>query len=400
LDLPIKRFADFVSAMAADWANSQNIQPILPEGDPLLAVFESTSSQLLFIQAQIQLVMALARAQTSSGADLDTFYGQFGFLRIGGVSASGQETFGAFVPAANQVVIPIATIVQSPGGGITYQVVADPTNPNYSSTLLGYVLASGQSTVSVTIQATSPGTAFNVAGGQLTQLATTLPGIDYVTNPSAISNGTANETDASYSLRFLLWLNSLSKAIATAIEAAILGVQTGLIYRICDQAAYVSGAIVINKPGQFVVIVDDGSGSPPSSLLTSIYNAVNAVTGFTIQATVIGVTDTTINVGMTIVTQADADHAADASTVQAALTTFLNGLSLNAYPTNASGQPSGVLTGNETATISLTRLAQVAYDATSDVVNVPTSSITINSVNADLTLSLPNIPRAGTITVS
>ena len=91
--LPSKTQAEFVSAIVANWATSLGFQPTLQDGDSLLALMQSIAAQLVFLQAQVQLVNALARAQTSTGADLDSFYAQFGFTRLPGQMAEGPVVF-------------------------------------------------------------------------------------------------------------------------------------------------------------------------------------------------------------------------------------------------------------------------------------------------------------------
>jgi hypothetical protein len=397
--LPSKRFDDFVSSMAASWATAIGVQPVLPTGDPTLAMFEAVAGQLLFLQAQVQLVNAVARAQTSVGADLDTFYGQFGFKRLPGVAATGSVTFAKLTPAATPVNIPAATVVQTLGGAITYTVVADTGQPTWSASQNAYVLPTGGTSLTATVQATAAGTAYNVAKNQLVQIAATVPGIDTVTNPAAITNGINPESDTAYSLRFVLWLNSLSKAILPAIEAAVQSVQQGLIYNIVEQQNFYNQTMAFTDdasfssngpigvaaphfdPGNFYIVVDDGSGSPPQSLITNVFNAVNAVRGFTIRFQVFAPIIVTANVSLSITTAPGADHPTAVAAVQTAIQNYINGLSLKA------------------SSVPLTRLAQVAYDASVNVVNVPLSSITINNLAADLQLSAIEVPRAGVISV-
>ena len=59
------------SDMVAAWAAFVGVTPVMQSGDGLLALFQSVSIELDFIQQQIQAVQKLVRAQTSSGADLD-----------------------------------------------------------------------------------------------------------------------------------------------------------------------------------------------------------------------------------------------------------------------------------------------------------------------------------------
>ena len=47
----------------------------------MLAFWQSVAMQLDYLQAQINLVLALVRSQTCVGPDLDNWMAQFGFTR-------------------------------------------------------------------------------------------------------------------------------------------------------------------------------------------------------------------------------------------------------------------------------------------------------------------------------
>src|SRR5580698_9717717 len=111
--------------MVATWAAQTGTTPTFSSGDILLAWWQSVGIQLDFLQAQVQLVVALSRAQTSSGADLDSWMAQFGFVRLGATFADGPIVLSRAVAAAVAIVLPVGTIVQTVGGAIQYEVVAD-----------------------------------------------------------------------------------------------------------------------------------------------------------------------------------------------------------------------------------------------------------------------------------
>jgi len=390
--------------MVTAWTTSLGFQPTLVSGDPLLALMQAVSAQLVFIQAQIQLVNAVARAQTSAGTDLDTFYGQFNFTRLPGTMPTGNEVFTKLTPAVGDVLIPAGTIVQTPGGAIQYQVVADSAQPTWSSSQDAYILRPGETSLTATVQALVSGSAQNVAAGQLTQIASSLSGIDEATNPNPISNGVDPESDSAFSARFVLYLNSLSKAIEAAIVETIVSTQQGLSYLLIenenfygspyafyDDQTYLDGGLpyrpgpsfppqLIIQPGIFLVVVDDGSGNPPDSLILALQQAVNAVRGFTIQYRVMGPTVIKANVSMTLTVAGTAVRQDVIGAVATALETFLDALPLG------------------TLLVPRTRLAQVAYDASASVLNV--TGITINGQRVDLSLTKLQVCKAGAVAVN
>jgi uncharacterized phage protein gp47/JayE len=336
--LPQKTFSQFVAGMVAGWAASLGFPPTFQEGDAFYAFMETVAGQLVFIQAQIQLVNFIARAQTTGSdlnngttdADLDSFYAQFDYPRLQGVKSSGPVTFSSFSPAASQVLIPAGTLVpqtngaiaQTPGGAIQFQVVADTNQPTWNAGLNAYVLAVGQSSLSATVQALLPGAAYNVTANQISQIASSLAGIDAVTNPAAITNGLDAESNPSYRTRFVLFINSLSKATYGAIASAVLGIP-GITSSSLLENINAGGA---TQPGEFVATIDDGSGSPPSSLVNALQQSLENVRGFTILALAQAVIRTSVTETITVRTDPNFTQSTVNAAVQAALQTATNSL--------------------------------------------------------------------------
>lgn len=278
-----KSIAGFTSDATATWAAQTGTSPVLSDGDPLLAFWQSIAVQLDFLQAQIQLVLGMARAQTASGADLDTWMAQFSFVRLPATFATGPETFSRLTPSSAAIVVPAGAVVQTVGGGIQFVVVAAPELQTWSAAANGYVLAVGQTSLLATIQASVAGPGSNVQAGTITQFGSSVPGIDQVTNPAPISNGIAGESDPDFRSRFILYLGTLAKATRAAILAAAMGVQQGLLIGLLENQQP-SGAPLL---GSFTVVADDGSGNPPTSLLTAIFNAVDQTRAFSVQPFVV-----------------------------------------------------------------------------------------------------------------
>ena len=361
--LPTRTQQQFVDAQTASWAAYLGFEPAFQKGDPFLALIEGAASQATFLMALIQIVNALARAQTSKGADLDTFYQQFSFYRLPATTASGPATFSKFTPATSVVLIPSGTIIQTPGGAIQYQVIADTNQPAWNASLNAYVLAVGQSSVTATVQALQAGAAYNVTAGQLSQIATALPGIDSVTNGANISNGINAEGDTSYSARFVNYLNSLSKGTQGAISSALQGVAQNISFVLLDNTNTSGGF----APGQFTAVVDDGSGSPPSSFITLCTTAVAAVRGFTIQANIVAVTPVAPTVNIVVRSDGTLPTPTLEANVQAAILAYINSLGI--------GQ-----------TVYVSGIIDAAT-AVAGVVSVQPSTTTINGVAADLAVS-------------
>lgn len=286
MSLPSKNFDSFIADLTLAWQNAIGLIPALQQGDLLLAIMQAFASQLLFIQSLVQLVNNIARAQTSTGADLDSFMAQFGFPRLQATFLQGPETFSRTGATTTQVLVYPGTLVQTPGGAIQYKVIGDTTQSAWNATLGAYVLSPGQTSMTCTVQALVAGTAYSVTPGQLSQLATAVAGINTVANASAINSASPAETDDAYRARFVLYLASLSKATKAAILYAINSTQTGLFTNLLENETPTG----MTQLGAFTAVVDDGSGNPSSSLLNQIFAAVDAARGFTIQPYVVGPT--------------------------------------------------------------------------------------------------------------
>jgi uncharacterized phage protein gp47/JayE len=341
-------------------------------GSVYLAMMETVAAQLLWLQGLVVYVLTLTRAATSSGKDLDSFVADFGLTRLAANYATGVATFARFT-TTTQAVVPFNTPIQTADGTQNFLVEADPTNAAYNAGLGGYVLSIGTSSVSVPVIAITAGSAGNVLAGTVTSINQAVPGIDTVTNASGFINGLDAETDQALRIRFVAYFASLSKATAAAIGSAIENVQQGLQFTLSPNVNY-SGATQV---GYFVVVIDDGSGAPSSSLLTAVALAINAVVALTVTFGVFAPVVITATPSMTLTTASGYVHATVVAQVVTALQNAINGLGL----------------GNS---LPYTRLAAIAYSVPG-VTNV--SSVLLNGGTADLTADALHTVKCGTVTV-
>lgn len=283
MTLPTKSFSDFVSGMVATWAAQTGTTPVFSDGDILLAWWQAVAVQLDFLQAQVQLVVALSRAQTSTGDDLDSWMAQFNFTRLGSTFATGPVTLSKATASAVQIQIPVGSVIQTVGGAVQYEVVADTDELAFNTTLNAYVLPAGQLSVTATVQAIVGGSASNVSGNTLTQFGSNVAGIDSVTNPAPITNGIDAESDQNFRIRFVLYLATLAKATKNALLAAAMSVQQGLAVTLLENQQPDGTPLL----GSFTGVVDDGSGEPPTSTLNAVFAAFDATRAFSVQPFVV-----------------------------------------------------------------------------------------------------------------
>lgn len=366
-------FPTLVSNMVTSIQARANIVLNLTVGSVLRAIVEAVAAMGLWLEAQVAYVLTITRAATSNGPDLDSFVNDFGFTRLGAVAATGGETFSRF-STVGTAVVPINSPLQSADGTQNFFVTLDAANPAYNASLSGYVMNGGTGSVTVPVQAVTPGTGGNLLANTLTVITQPIPGVDTATNAGAYTNGINSEADSALRARFVLYINSLSKAIKSAIQFALTSVQQGVFFTLMENYAY-NGAY---QPGYFYAVVDDGTGAPSDAFANSCASSIELVRGFTIQYGVFKPVVLTANVNMEISSAANYDHNTVAANVSLALTNFINNLELG-------------------ISLPYTQLAAIAYGV-AGVVNV--TGVTLNSGTSDLAATNKQTIKSGTITVS
>ena len=372
MQLPLQNFASLLQNMAAGVQGASTALLDLSVGSVLRAVLEANASVGLWMQWLILLVLARTRAATSTAADLDSWVGDFALARLPGVAATGSVTFGRYT-AGFASVIPAGTLIRTADGVQTFAVAGG--GGGWSDTVAGYVFPAMAMTLSVPIQASLVGSRGNVQAGAITQLASAIPGVDTVTNAVALTNGLDAETDVALRSRFVNYINSRSRATEAAIAYAVASVQQGLRFSVVENQD-ASGAAHV---GNFVVTVDDGSGSPPSSLLSAVQLSVDAVRPIGSTFAVLPPVSVAAAIALTL-SLADVTQAATvAGLVTTAITAWVNGLGM--------GQA-----------LPLSRVAQLAYDASPEVQNV--TGLSVNGSPGDLVPSQFGVVRIASVTVS
>jgi uncharacterized phage protein gp47/JayE len=371
--LQVYSFSQLVSNIATATQASAKAALNYTVGSLLRAIAEATSGVVLWLQAIILQMLTLTRAATSEGADLDSYFADFGFTRLAADPATGQVTFSRFTPAT-QAVVPIGATVQTSDGTQGFAVTLDTTNAAYNATLGGYVLPVSTSSVNVPVQAAIAGSGGNVQAATIAVLTTPIPGVDTVTNASAFINGIDAESDPAFRARFVLYLTSLSRATKTAVNYAVTSVQQDVVNTLTENQDY-NGTL---DYGFFYVFADDGTGHPSSTLITNIGNAVEAVRPLCSRYGIFAPVVLTANVTMVLTTGAAYTHSAVVAAVTTALQNFINGLPLG-------------------TSLPYTQLAGVAYEVPG-VVNA--TGILLNSGTADLVADQQHKVNAGTISVA
>ena len=374
MQLSLRTFSTLVQNMAAAVQASATQLLDLTVGSTLRAVIEANASIALWMQWLILLVLRTTRAATSSDADLDTWMADLSLTRLPAIAATGIVTFSRFSPTMSAL-IPAGALARTADGTQTFAVSIDTTNQAWVAASNGYVVAAGVASLDVPVAALTYGGAGSVQAGAVSLLASAIPGIDAVSNASAIQNGLDAESDDAFRDRFQNFIASRSRATTVAVGYAISNIQQGLNYTIQENLD-TSGQ---PRMGSFVVTVDDGSGSPSTALLSTVQVAVDAVRPvgsiFSVQPPDV----VTVNVSLGITVAAGAAKAQVAGGVGNAIGSYINSLPIG-------------------ASLPLTRLAQVAYAADATVINV--TQLSANGNPNDIIPDASGVVKAGTIAVN
>lgn len=311
------------------------------------AVAEASAAIGLWLQWLILIVLRQTRLATSQGSEVDTWVADYGMTRLAASPSAGAATFSRNTVGL-AAFISLGTTARTTDGTQSFTVVTDTTNAAWTGT--GYALAANAASVTLPVQAVTPGSASNILAGTLTVLTSAIPGVDAVTNAAPFTGGLDAESDDALRARFRLFVDSRSRATNSAVAYAIASFQQGLTYSI------------VESPGNFVVTVDDGSGSPPSSLLSSVYLAIDAVRPLGTTFSVIAPTVLTATVSMILTAASGYQVTALDGQVATAILAYIDALPI--------GQP-----------LAYARLAQIALNVPG-VVNA--TAILLNGGTADI----------------
>jgi hypothetical protein len=354
-----KAYDDIVSEqVTAIQAKVPNFQ--FPEGSINLSLVESNAGVCLWLQGISLQVAALTRASSCTGSDLDSFYAQFRFPRNKAVFSSGLITISRF-NAVVSATVPVGSAFQTSVGQVQFTVYKDETNPYWNTSQNGYVLPPSINSISIPVVCTIAGNVGNVGAGTINQIASSVP-VDTVTNPAAFINGRDSESDSAYSQRFIIFINSLYAGTILAYENAITEGRAGIFYNIKVSTDINGNAL----KGFNSVIIDDGSGTPPQTLLDSITESIDRINAAGIGFGVYPVVVLNSIIDIDIILESGASQSDTEEAIESSVSQYVSSLQI--------GQK-----------LNYTKLFQIVYDSSTQIAEV--NSILINGTAADL---IPN----------
>lgn len=355
-------------------------------GSVLNAILQTNAGNSLWLQSLVAFVISINRLATSTGTNVDTFIADFGFTRPAGTPASGSVTLSRYTPNV-QAVIPAsntypgsAAVVYSSALQVSYFVTIDPTNPDWSPSQNAYLVPINTSSITVPVQCTVVGTIGNAQISQINTIQSAIVGIDTVTNASAFSNGTNPASDSQTKAAFILYLQSLFRATQQALDYAI-SITPGVTRYSLVENATAPPAAAQSTPGAFYAVIDDGSGSPPSPLITAVHGNLANYRGFCIAYSVYAPTAVAVTIVVSVLTTGVETHAVVTANIKNALINYIEGLTFN-------------------VSLYYSRIAQICYDADPTVLDV--FSYTLNGSTSDLVGNVYSVftINTGAITVT
>jgi hypothetical protein len=367
-------YQQFVSRQIAAVRSSSRVPIDASVGSVTLALAQAVSGVALWLQAEVTQALTLTRASTSAGPDLDTWLSDWGIRRTPAVPSTGHVTLSRFTASAS-VVVPVGARVSTGPGGPQFAILADESSPFFRFDTRDYLLPSGIFSIEVPIVAVTSGDAGNVLAGSVTSFVTPIIGIDTVENLAPFGGGSAPASDAAARQLFRDYIAGLNRGTPAAVLYAARTVAPSAVFSVVENTD-VSGAY---RPGWFVVVVDDGSGAPPASLLESVAKAVEqyraigtfpAVRPPDVESVVISMV---ITVALGVVE----------SSVRAAV--------VQAVGDHVNGLPVGV-------GLDYLRVAQVAFDSSPYVTNI--NNLLINGSSASVGVGQFGVVKASSIAVA
>jgi phage-related baseplate assembly protein len=282
-------------------------------------------------------------------------------------------TFARYTTGMSTVV-PVGCVVLTSDGTQSFKVIQDITNPAWNGSN-GYALPAAQASVTVPVQCAAVGPAGNIQAGTIGLLASPIAGVDTIANAMAFVGGSSAESDTAFRARFQLYINSLSLATVTAIMTAVAAVQLGLRTTVIENV----DANLDPLPGSFLVVVDNGTGSPGTALLAAAQTAVDAVRPIGSVFAVQGPAITPVTVVVVLETADALTHGAVAAAAQIAILAWIGGLPI-------------------AATLAVSKIDAICHATDPSVMSV--TSTLINGAAQDVTAPVNGVILPVSVTVS
>lgn len=271
------------------------------EGSLVYDALAPAALELAQAYVQLDTIIALGFAQTTSGIYLDYRSGEHGITRKTATKATGQVT----ITGAQGTVVPINALFAT-AVGLQFSTLAEVT-----------IGAGGA--IMANVEAVIAGTSGNVPAGTINTIPISINGVTAVTNNNPTSGGTDEETDAALLARLLNKVRepATSGNIAHyhqwALEVAGIG-----------DARIQS---IWNGNGTVRVIVIDSNKQPASAeIVQGVSDYIEALRPIGATVTVISATGLSINIAADVTLDAEYTLEGVKPVVESGITAYLKGI--------------------------------------------------------------------------
>ncbi|MDF2935276.1 MAG: Baseplate family protein [Paenibacillaceae bacterium] len=271
------------------------------EGTFSYDVTSALSVELAIAYAQLERVLRLGFAATSSGVYLDRRADEHGVTRRSAAKANGE----VMLTGSTGAVVPKGTVFAT-GAGVRYVSMAS-------------VVLSAEGRAVVKIEAEKAGASGNTAAGTITIIPVSVSGVSAVGNPAVVTGGTEAESDASLLERLLQRVRNQ----ATSGNAAHYKLWAMEVEGIGDAKVFP----LWNGPGTVkVVVLDQAKRAPAVERITAVKAHIEASRPVGATVTVEAAQETAINVSVQVTLSSGYTRDGVKAAVQAGIQSYLQGL--------------------------------------------------------------------------
>lgn len=260
---------ELVNRMINRMSNSTSISDYTP-GSNIRTIFESIAIFIEYLQFLVEQAYRAFYIDTATGQDLDERIQDFGMERKGTSFSTGIIKLMRNTPATSTFIVSqgsqFATQPDVFGNTITYELNNDVT----------FVSGSIEATGAITCL--MPGIEGNVPSGVITNIVSSIPGIDNIINPIPLVDGATAETDEQLRKRVPLFLNGLKRANEDAIKSAVFEVQGITLVKTAENNPL---------PGYITVYVSTESGLLSQLQVDEVTRKAEDAAAFGIKVTVV-----------------------------------------------------------------------------------------------------------------
>ncbi|MCR8645591.1 baseplate J/gp47 family protein [Paenibacillus sp. N1-5-1-14] len=320
-------------------------------------VYDSMSPvaiEMAIAYSQLDRVLRLGFAQTTTGEYLDRRAEEFGVLRKEATVAKG-----------------IIRIVGPPGTKVPSGVVFSTTSGTLFKTVSDVSIGSGGN-VMAAIQAVEAGSGGNVPAGLVTQVPITWSGILQVMNDAPIDGGYNVEADDSLLSRLLAKVRNpaTSGNVNHYLQWAreVQGVGDAKVFPVWN------GPLTVK-----VVLLSEQKRAPLPSVVSAVTEYIESVRPIGAQITVVPAVETAVNISVKVTVESGANLAGVKESIEQRITNYLQDL---AFKDN---------------TIRYSQIANVVLDAP-HVIDY--SNLTLNGGNTNIVIPSEGVGVLGMVTVA